>query len=361
MEYQGQNLKEISVIITAHDRTKYLNQAINSVINQTINKSRYEVIVIKNFKSKEIDELIEREGFINIDANQNSKIGEDLYLGLINSHSDIICFLDDDDVFNETKLENVLKVFSRDPSLSLYVNARAYANEDLTKIYHKAIGYDIESELYINDNQSDLLLLPILVNMSSICIKKKVLTDFLIILNKINFSPDDFMLFVTLCNQGKIYRDSKRLTIYRMHESSSQANAAGDLEKFLFDKRKILELRITTYSYFKDVFKNCRSALLKVAIEFSITDVKINLAFSTYNNEYNLSLNEIMKYHTFLMKSFLSLITRRKVERKKIFKFFLWYEIKFFIILLIKIPGSKILIKLWNRREYNLKKAFLDH
>jgi glycosyltransferase involved in cell wall biosynthesis len=93
--------------------------------------------------NKEINELIEREGVINIDANQNSKIGEDLYLGIINSHSDIICFLDDDDIFNETKLENVLEVFSRDPSLLLYINARTYANEDLTKIYHKVIGYDI--------------------------------------------------------------------------------------------------------------------------------------------------------------------------------------------------------------------------
>jgi cellulose synthase/poly-beta-1,6-N-acetylglucosamine synthase-like glycosyltransferase len=36
----------ISVIITAHDRKEFLKEAINSVINQTLDKSFYEFIVV---------------------------------------------------------------------------------------------------------------------------------------------------------------------------------------------------------------------------------------------------------------------------------------------------------------------------
>lgn len=105
------NTPKISVIITAHDRKEYLANAIGSVINQTVEKSNYEVIVIKNFEDEGIDDIIRKEAIISIRSEDNSKIGEDLYLGIINSHADIICFLDDDDLFTSDKLENVLKAF----------------------------------------------------------------------------------------------------------------------------------------------------------------------------------------------------------------------------------------------------------
>ena len=54
----------ISVIITAYNRRDYLIDAMNSVLSQTLKKERYEVIVVKNFYDKELDEFIYKNGFI---------------------------------------------------------------------------------------------------------------------------------------------------------------------------------------------------------------------------------------------------------------------------------------------------------
>ncbi|MEM3811936.1 MAG: glycosyltransferase [Thermoplasmata archaeon] len=48
----------ISVIITAYNRKEYLLDAIKSVINQTLNRGFYEIIVVKNFHDKDIDNYI---------------------------------------------------------------------------------------------------------------------------------------------------------------------------------------------------------------------------------------------------------------------------------------------------------------
>ncbi len=52
-------LPYISVIITAYNRKEFLLNAIKSAVNQTVNKRHYEIIVIKNFKEKTVDEFID--------------------------------------------------------------------------------------------------------------------------------------------------------------------------------------------------------------------------------------------------------------------------------------------------------------
>lgn len=51
-------MKYISVVITAYNRREYLIKAVNSVINQSLDSSYYEIIVIKNFEDNEIDNYL---------------------------------------------------------------------------------------------------------------------------------------------------------------------------------------------------------------------------------------------------------------------------------------------------------------
>ena len=59
----------ISVIISAHNRKEYLLEAIKSVVNQTLDPKNYEIIVVKNFKDKTVDEYINAEGIFSIFKN----------------------------------------------------------------------------------------------------------------------------------------------------------------------------------------------------------------------------------------------------------------------------------------------------
>ena len=58
-------MKEISVIIMCYNRRNFLCDAVRSVLNQTLNKSLFEIIVVKNFKSP-IDEYLSRNKIITI-------------------------------------------------------------------------------------------------------------------------------------------------------------------------------------------------------------------------------------------------------------------------------------------------------
>lgn len=351
------NTPKISVIITAHDRKEYLANAIGSVINQTVEKSNYEVIVIKNFEDEGIDDIIRKEAIISIRSEDNSKIGEDLYLGIINSHADIICFLDDDDLFTSDKLENVLKAFFDYPDISLYVNGRSYIRDDLTEITYKDFGYDYDREFFIDkDNQYMIILLPVIFNMSSMCIKKSILIDFISHLKTVSFSPDDFMLYLNLCNQGFIYRDNKKLTIYRIHASSSQAGINQSFEEFIINKRKILQARLKAYEYLNNIFAKCNSKLLKDGIFFFTNNVKMELLFSSDNIfDIKLTMKEFLYHYQLLVNSLFHLMIKPGTSKRRILKFYLGYQMELFIYVLTTTLGFLHIGRKWTLREYGIK------
>ncbi|MCL5017733.1 MAG: glycosyltransferase family 2 protein [Candidatus Parvarchaeota archaeon] len=45
----------ITVIIAAYGRRTFLKEAIASALDQTLPRSKYEIVVIKNFRDKDID------------------------------------------------------------------------------------------------------------------------------------------------------------------------------------------------------------------------------------------------------------------------------------------------------------------
>jgi len=52
----------ISVIITESKKRGYLIHALRSVFNQTLDRDKYEVIVVKNEEDKEVDDYARKNG-----------------------------------------------------------------------------------------------------------------------------------------------------------------------------------------------------------------------------------------------------------------------------------------------------------
>jgi Glycosyl transferase family 2. len=59
----------ITVLVTAFNRKQFLPEALCSVINQTLDPSEYEVIVVKNFADGLSDRIIKENGFKEIICN----------------------------------------------------------------------------------------------------------------------------------------------------------------------------------------------------------------------------------------------------------------------------------------------------
>ncbi|MFQ1020800.1 glycosyltransferase family 2 protein [Tardisphaera saccharovorans] len=101
----------ISVIVTAYNRREFLPRAVRSALNQTLPRDRYEVIVVKNFEDRAMDEEMESEG-VTLLHSESPFQGQHLLVALGRCRGEIISFLDDDDEFLPRKLEAVESAFS---------------------------------------------------------------------------------------------------------------------------------------------------------------------------------------------------------------------------------------------------------
>ncbi|MEM3744722.1 MAG: glycosyltransferase, partial [Candidatus Micrarchaeaceae archaeon] len=110
MEMNDANLK-ISVIITAYNRKDFLLEALKSAVNQTLDRRKYEIICIKNFRNKTIDNYIKMNGIKSI-IERNKTIGEYMLIATKEASGSIIAWLDDDDLFSRDKLQRIYDIFS---------------------------------------------------------------------------------------------------------------------------------------------------------------------------------------------------------------------------------------------------------
>lgn len=217
----------ISVIVTAHDRTNYIANALNSLTNQNLSRDEFEVIVIKNFQIPEIEEIIEKYGYKYIFAPKDSSIGWDLYTGIMNSKGKILCFLDDDDIYTPDRLEIILNQFNNyDIS---YLKNEVYFINDSGVTIQKPHRLEITRSKMIKSkdfrrNISYLNRVKADFNMSSICVSRILLTDELLsfLKNRLIAAPDTFMLCAALSEHYPIMVLKERITGYRLNNSTTK-------------------------------------------------------------------------------------------------------------------------------------------
>jgi len=113
----------ISVIVTAHDRRKYLPFALKSLESQTIPKDKFEVIVVKNFEDNISDEIVSRNKWKNIVTDEKS-LSSKIAIGFKESKGDIITFLEDDDLYREDRLAKVYETFNKFNDLIYFHNSQ---------------------------------------------------------------------------------------------------------------------------------------------------------------------------------------------------------------------------------------------
>ncbi len=211
--------KSISVIVTAYNRKDFLLQALNSISKQTLKRGFFEVIVIKNFKDKIIDNYIKRKGFKSITTKKEISLGEMLYSAIKKSRGDIICFLDDDDIFYKNRLKHIKEIFEKNKDINYYHNQISFIDSDGKDI----IGFKnikrFNNPIKLSWYDYRVILYNIGFNSSSIAIKRDSIRIKRI--KHIKANPDGFLLFSALSNKKFVFADSEVLTKYRIHSSNT--------------------------------------------------------------------------------------------------------------------------------------------
>jgi glycosyltransferase involved in cell wall biosynthesis len=117
-------MTEISAIISTYNRARFLDGLFNSVLNQTIDSRRYEIVIVNNNCTDNTAEICEKfmiehpEITVNycIETNQGLSFGRNR--GIIESKSSIVTFLDDDAVIAPDFFETTLTFFNNHPEVN---------------------------------------------------------------------------------------------------------------------------------------------------------------------------------------------------------------------------------------------------
>ena len=103
-------MKEISVIIPTYNRSNFLINTLNAIINQSIEKSRYEIIVVDDGSTDETEEVVRRfinehKNIIYIKHTSNLGKGSACNTGLNIAQAPLVVFTDDDIIPTRNWLE----------------------------------------------------------------------------------------------------------------------------------------------------------------------------------------------------------------------------------------------------------------
>ncbi len=248
---------KISVIITAHNRKSYLERAFKSVINQTINHELFEIIVVKNFQDEYFDNYATAKGAKLILVPPESIVGYDMYTGMTESTGNIVCFLDDDDVFDQNRLERIFSIFT-DNSISYFRNSQFYL-DDNDNIIQRNFKFELHQDTLLDTRvmRAKLSYLDRIkagFNLSSMAFDRKIVGK-----NELEFmksyliqSTDTFIFSCAICSEGTIYLSKEKLTGYRLNDSTSKTRLTDN--ESIMKQMDFWKVLLSSYMALLDLF-----------------------------------------------------------------------------------------------------------
>lgn len=244
-------MKSCAVIIPVLNGEKFISETIDSLLKQTYLPD--EIIVVDNGSTDGTLKVLEkyRKDIISI-SEFNKGVAAARNTGIKYSKSELIAFLDADDICKPTRIENQLKLFEKDNSIAMVFGAYQYMDVN-------AALYDDEIRCYryVKEGFFGVLLERNQILPSSVMIKKCVL-------EKINFfdesflsNAEDYDLWLRIASKYIIKYQEEVLVYIRIHGNSSSSNREMQIEnsikaikKYTLDEiRNALEITYRDKNY----------------------------------------------------------------------------------------------------------------
>jgi Glycosyl transferase family 2. len=222
-----------AVIITVYKRYKYIDEALNSVLSQTVKPDQI-IIVADNPKllNSSINATVIEAGY--------PQFGKMIFEAIkaLRDDIDIVYFLDDDDMFHKDKIEYINKIFEKRRDIVTIHNSRKLIDENGNQLN---LTSDIPFEVLVNRNNFRKInhQYPLGLGNSSYSIKREFLEEIKKSLCYIDLGLDIALLYLSLEHNNLLHIPEK-LTIYRIGTGISTYSKAIDYTKFLENKNKIV-------------------------------------------------------------------------------------------------------------------------
>lgn len=243
-----------SVIVMAYKRKEYILSAINSILIQTYPKELIEIIVVKAFNDKRIDDFLSKQRIKSI-FNDDYSNGASLVEGIKASNNEILCLLDDDDIFHPTKLTEIAQAFQKFPDVDLFLNGYTVirSSEEETNFLHSMQKEDIEpivvmqNDMYKKNTSNNLFF-----NTSRYSFRKKWVPELSEFLSGIPYSVDTLLTYFFIV-RGSIGYAKKNLNAYRIHDNNISIMKVSNFSLIALDERT--KKHILSIEFFLNYFK----------------------------------------------------------------------------------------------------------
>jgi glycosyltransferase involved in cell wall biosynthesis len=270
----------ISVIIPTYNYAKYLPQAIESVLNQTL--KNFEIIVVDDGSTDNTKDVLKPyRSSIRYIYQQNKGLPSAKNTGIKASHGEFIAFLDSDDLWLPEKLELQKRFYNEHPSVGMVIcNGFLFDETGIIRTFFPVdsinpIPKDLHTSLFLQN------IIPVLTTLTSKnCFDKIGLHD------ETLTSAEDLDLWIRLTRYFTVGYVPEPLVKYRKHPEAMSMNVERMCENkirvikknlILFPdvlyKKPAVQNRLSDY-YFELSLANLKKLRIILAIKHLLGSIK---------------------------------------------------------------------------------------
>jgi len=285
----------ISILTYTYDRKKYLLKAVDSALHQSLNRSEYEILVVKGFRDEIIDEALNRNN-VRVLFLQEKSLGKKIATGIRECRGEFVCFLDDDDEFEPDKISVISSILSEMKDVDFIHNSIVKINES-GAITNPNPKDNISTNLSLTPSKMAIPSISKVIRfrgdwyLSGMCIRKSILENTLVDLENTNQSLDKFVFFAALNHGRRIMMIRDRLTRYRLHTSTT--TYIGTEEEFIAKRRAFFE---NTVSVFRNIVKISENLPGVELAGCQLMQNRINLYFISDQMDSKISFREFVEF-----------------------------------------------------------------
>ena len=206
----------VSVIIPLYNKAPYVAKAIQSVLSQTF--TDYELIIVddgsKDDSAIVARKAIEGHGHCRLLGQENAGVSMARNNGVAASQGGFLCFLDADDWWEPTFLEEMSKMVEEFPEAGIYGANYTIVNDTKRKTRVADIGVDEGFEKgYINYCQAYAKTMYMPLWTGAVCVPRKVFEEMGGFPKGIKLG-EDFLLWIHIAQKHKVAFLNKPLAFY---------------------------------------------------------------------------------------------------------------------------------------------------
>ncbi len=249
----GTETQNVSVVIPTYNYGRFIADAIESVLGQTVAPT--EIIVVDDGSTDDTEAVVRGfGGRIKYIRQENAGVCAARNRGVAESSGDLIAFLDADDIWEPTKLEKQIAKFASDPAIGLvHCGMREYDSLTGKTICDHLVG----GEGWL---ANDLLLWekPVIIGYGGTVVVRRVAFEEVRGFDERLTVGEDLDFCYRIAVRFKVGFVKEILMHYRMHDRNSRANVR-EMERSLnlfyakafdTDDFEILRLRRRAYGNF---------------------------------------------------------------------------------------------------------------